>query len=58
MKQRKYTPKQEAQMRKKNQEEVQREINSAKVEIDRSIFQKTEEERTLLKRMKSLHKSN
>lgn len=58
MRQRKYTPRQEVQTRKENREQVQREINLGKVEIDRSTFQKTEDERALLKRMKSLYKSN
>jgi len=37
---------------------IQAEINAHKVEIDRSVFVKTDSEKDMLKHMKSLYKKN
>jgi hypothetical protein len=39
-----------------NRAQIQREINLNKVDIDRSVFKKTPEERSLLKKFKALFK--
>jgi hypothetical protein len=39
-----------------NRAQIQKEINANKVNIDRTVFKKTPEERSLLKKFKSLFK--
>ncbi len=47
---------QETQEYQRNRYELHKEINENKVEIDRSVFKKTEVEKVLLKKLKKAYK--